>query len=70
MLWDINQNISILKEMNSNLEIVVLYRDFQMAKKEFEEYYRNRRKDAMFLRYDLDQMPKVTKIGKSSENNE
>jgi len=38
-----------------------------MAKKEFEEYYRNRRKDAMFLRYDLDQMPKVTSISKSPE---
>ncbi len=61
------KNINILKELNPNLEIVVLYRDFQMAKKEFEEYYRNRRKDAMFLRYDLDQMPKITNIGKSPE---
>ena len=61
------KNINILKELNPNLEIVVLYRDFQMAKKEFEEYYRNRRKDAMFLRYDLDQIPKVTNVGKSPE---
>ena len=61
------KNIGILKELNPNLEIVVVYRDFQMAKKEFEEYYRNRRKDAMFLRYDLDNLPKVTKIGKSPE---
>ena len=61
------KNINILKELNPNLEIVVLYRDFQMAKKEFEEYYRNRRKDAMFIRYDLDGIPKVTKVVKSPE---
>ncbi|NVM45346.1 MAG: CoB--CoM heterodisulfide reductase iron-sulfur subunit A family protein [Candidatus Lokiarchaeota archaeon] len=61
------KNINILKELNPNLEIVVLYRDFQMAKKEFEEYYRNRRKDAMFMRYDLDRIPKVTKVSKSPE---
>ena len=61
------KNINILKELNPNLEIVVVYRDFQMAKKEFEEYYRDRRKDAMFLRYDLDHIPKITKVGKSPE---
>jgi heterodisulfide reductase subunit A len=32
-----------------------------MAKKEFEEYYRERRKDAIFLRYDLDNIPEITK---------
>jgi heterodisulfide reductase subunit A len=61
------KNINILKNLNPELEIVVLYRDFQMAKKEFEEYYRNRRKDAMFLRYDLENIPKVSKISKSPE---
>jgi len=55
------KNINILKELKPELEIVVLYRDLQMAKKEFEEYYRNRRKDAMFLRYDLDNLPEVKK---------
>jgi len=55
------KNINILKELKPDLEIVVLYRDLQMAKKEFEEYYRNRRKDAMFLRYDLDKVPEVKK---------
>jgi hypothetical protein len=34
--------------LKPELEIIVLYRDIQMAKKEYEEYYRNRRKDAMF----------------------
>jgi heterodisulfide reductase subunit A len=55
------KNISILKELKPDLEIVILYRDIQMAKKEFEEYYRERRKDAMFLRYDLDKIPQITK---------
>ncbi|TFG08665.1 MAG: CoB--CoM heterodisulfide reductase iron-sulfur subunit A family protein [Promethearchaeota archaeon] len=55
------KNIGILKELNPELEIIVLYRDFQMAKKEFEEYYRERRKDAIFLRYDLENLPQITK---------
>ena len=55
------KNISILKELKPELEIVILYRDLQMAKKEFEDYYRNRRKDAMFLRYDIEKIPEVKK---------
>jgi len=55
------KNISILKKIKPDLDIVVLYRDIQMAKKEFEEYYRERRKDAMFLRYSLDKIPQITK---------
>ncbi|MFX1298505.1 MAG: CoB--CoM heterodisulfide reductase iron-sulfur subunit A family protein, partial [Promethearchaeota archaeon] len=51
------KNINILKELKKDLELIVLYRDLQMSKKEFEEYYRNRRKDAIFLRYDLDKPP-------------
>ncbi|MBA7511910.1 NAD(P)H-quinone oxidoreductase subunit I, chloroplastic [subsurface metagenome] len=61
------KNISILKELKPNLEIVVLYRDIQMAKKEFEEYYRERRKEAMFLRYDLENIPKIVKKSDRSE---
>ncbi len=51
------KNINILKELNQELKLIVLYRDLQMAKKEFERYYRERRKDAIFLRYDLDNPP-------------
>jgi len=58
------KNIGLLKELKPDLEILVLYRDFQMAKKEFEDYYRERRKDAIFLRYSLDKPPKVSKISK------
>jgi heterodisulfide reductase subunit A len=54
------KNVKILKELKPELEIVVLYRDLQMAKKEFEEYYRAMRKDAIFLRYDLDGIPEIT----------
>ena len=61
------KNISILKELKPDLEVVVLYRDFQMAKKEFEEYYRDRRKESMFLRYDLDGQPEIVKINEKPE---
>ncbi|MFX0081103.1 MAG: FAD-dependent oxidoreductase [Candidatus Hodarchaeota archaeon] len=62
------KNINILKELKNDLELVVLYRDLQMAKKQFEEYYRDRRKDAIFLRYDLDKPPFIsTKNGKSEK---
>ena len=61
------KNVKILKELKPELEIIVIYRDLQMAKKEFEEYYRERRKDAMFLRYDLDGLPEITKKGNKPE---
>ncbi len=53
------KNINILKELKQELKLIVLYRDLQMAKKEFERYYRERRKDAIFLRYDLDDPPVI-----------
>jgi len=61
------KNVKILKELKPELEIVVLYRDLQMAKKEFEDYYRERRKDAIFLRYDLEGLPEITKKGSKPE---
>ncbi|MCK4382000.1 MAG: CoB--CoM heterodisulfide reductase iron-sulfur subunit A family protein, partial [Candidatus Lokiarchaeota archaeon] len=61
------KNVSILKELKPELEIAVLYRDFQMAKKEFEEYYRDRRKESMFLRYDLEGQPEIVKINEKPE---
>jgi len=61
------KNINLLKELKQDLKLIVLYRDLQMAKKEFERYYRERRKDAIFLRYDLDEPPLIKEIngGKS-----
>jgi len=61
------KNISFLREIKPELEIVVLYRDLQMAKKKYEEYYRERRKDAMFIRYDLDDVPEVSKSNDDPE---
>ncbi|MFX0179813.1 MAG: FAD-dependent oxidoreductase [Candidatus Hodarchaeota archaeon] len=64
------KNINILKEIKPELEITVLYRDLQMAKKEFEDYYRERRKDAIFLRYDLDKIPEITRKKGAKEHYE
>ncbi|MFX0004752.1 MAG: 4Fe-4S binding protein, partial [Candidatus Hermodarchaeota archaeon] len=61
------KNINILKELKPELEMIVLYRDFQMAKKEFEEYLFDRRRDAILLRYDLNQLPEIDKISKKPE---
>jgi heterodisulfide reductase subunit A len=58
------KNVNLLKELKQDLKLIVLYRDLQMAKKEFERYYRERRKDAIFLRYDLDNPPTVKEINK------
>jgi heterodisulfide reductase subunit A len=55
------KNVNFLKKLKPELEIIVLYRDIQMAKKKYEEYYRERRKDAIFLRYDLDHLPIIKK---------
>ncbi len=61
------KNVGLLKKLKPDLEILVLYRDLQMAKKKYEEYYRKRRKDAIFLRYDLDNLPIVKKVNKKPE---
>ncbi|TFG26793.1 MAG: CoB--CoM heterodisulfide reductase iron-sulfur subunit A family protein [Promethearchaeota archaeon] len=64
------KNISLLKELKPDLEIIVLYRDLQMAKKDFEEYYRERRKNAIFLRYNLEQLPIISQKNKNPEKYE
>ncbi|MBY9003430.1 MAG: CoB--CoM heterodisulfide reductase iron-sulfur subunit A family protein [Candidatus Lokiarchaeota archaeon] len=64
------KNIGLLKKLKPELELIVLYRDLQMAKKRYEDYYRARRKDAMFLRYDLDNLPIVKRKSKSPEKYE
>ncbi len=64
------KNMNILKELKPELEIIILYRDFQMAKKQFEEYLFDRRKDAILLRYNLDRRPEITKIGTKPEKYE
>ena len=61
------KNISLLKKLKPELEIIVLYRDLQMAKKKYEDYYRERRKDAIFLRYDLENLPVIKRESKKPE---
>ncbi|MBD3214072.1 MAG: FAD-dependent oxidoreductase [Candidatus Lokiarchaeota archaeon] len=64
------KNIALLKELKPELEIIVLYRDMQMAKKKMEDYYRAHRKDAIFLKYDLEKPPKISKLKKLQESYE
>ncbi|MCJ7648015.1 MAG: FAD-dependent oxidoreductase, partial [Candidatus Lokiarchaeota archaeon] len=64
------KNIGLLKKFKPELELIVLYRDLQMAKKRYEDYYRERRKNAIFLRYDLDNLPIVKRKSKSPEKYE
>ena len=61
------KNIHALKELKPELEVVILYRDFQMAKKEFEEYFYDRRENAILLRYDIEKPPEVTQLSKNPE---
>ena len=61
------KNINLLKELNQDLEIMVLYRDIQMAGKYNEEFYRYSRRNAHFLRYDVNHMPKIQINAKNIE---
>jgi heterodisulfide reductase subunit A len=61
------KNIDYLKKLKPDLEIVVLYRDIQMAKKKYEDYYRQRRKNAIFLRYKLEAQPEIIRTSKKPE---
>ncbi len=56
------KNIKYLKKINPELEIIVLYRDMQMAKKNNESYYRESRKSAIFLKYTINKKPKINKL--------
>ena len=64
------KNIEILKENKPNLDILVLFRDLHMAKKEFEEIFSERKSLATYLRYDIDNIPEIAKINSDPENYE
>ena len=53
------KNVNTLKNLNPNLEISVLYRDMQMAGKHNEDFYRDTRERASFIRYNLDYLPEI-----------
>jgi len=58
------KNINILKELKPKLEILVLFRDLHLAKKELEDIFSNRKKIAKYLRYDLENTPEIIKSEK------
>lgn len=55
------KNINILKKLKPDLALILIYRDLQMSKKGNEEFYRDSRKNALFLRYSLDKLPIISK---------
>ncbi|MHA1229440.1 MAG: FAD-dependent oxidoreductase [Candidatus Helarchaeota archaeon] len=57
------KNAYLLKKLNNDINVTILYRDIQMAGKNSEEFYREVRKEVLFTRYSLEDPPKV------SENN-
>ena len=61
------KNINIVKELKPDLEVVVLFRELHIAKKEFEEYASNRTKIASYLKYSVDNKPKTTKVSENPE---
>ncbi|MCK4384172.1 MAG: FAD-dependent oxidoreductase, partial [Candidatus Lokiarchaeota archaeon] len=61
------KNIEILKELKPNLNVLVLFRDLHMAKKEFEDIFSERKSLATYLRYDIDNIPKITKLNRDPE---
>jgi len=64
------KNVEILKELKPNLDILVLFRDLHMAKKEFEEIFNNRKSLATYLRYDIDNIPEIVKLSSEPEKYE
>ncbi|MFX1406422.1 MAG: CoB--CoM heterodisulfide reductase iron-sulfur subunit A family protein [Promethearchaeota archaeon] len=54
------KNALIIKEMNSNTHITILFRDLYTPGTEYEEYYRKaREKGIVFVKYDVEKMPIV-----------
>ncbi|MHA1314517.1 MAG: 4Fe-4S binding protein [Candidatus Helarchaeota archaeon] len=60
------KNINILKELNPDANIYVLYRDIQAAGKENETFYRKSRENATFIRYSLDNPPRISTLDDGS----
>ncbi len=61
------KNIEILKEINSKIKILVLFRDLHMAKKELEDLFSKRKKIAEYIRYNLENIPEVVKMRQNPE---
>ena len=61
------KNMKILKEINPDIQIHVLFRDLHMAKKEFEEIFSERKYVADYVKYDLKNLPEIIKIREDPE---
>ncbi|MEJ2293740.1 MAG: FAD-dependent oxidoreductase, partial [Candidatus Lokiarchaeota archaeon] len=64
------KNIRLLKKLKPELNVLVLFRELHVAKKEFEPYMRKRNKIASYLKYDLKNIPQVIKIDEDPERYE
>jgi len=54
------KNALIIKEMDSNAHVTILFRDLYTPGTEYEEYYRKaREKGIVFVKYDVEKMPIV-----------
>jgi heterodisulfide reductase subunit A len=54
------KNALIIKEMNSNTHVTILFRDLYTPGTEYEEYYRKAREQGIiFVKYDVEKMPVV-----------
>jgi heterodisulfide reductase subunit A len=58
-------NAMRLKEINPNMEVIVLYRDVRTFGLKEQYYKKTRQEGVLFIRYDLDRMPEVFEKDKS-----
>ncbi|KKN41576.1 hypothetical protein LCGC14_0722000 [marine sediment metagenome] len=61
------KNINILKELKPELEMLVYYRDLHTVKTEFEDIFNEQNTIAKCLRYNLNNIPEITKVTKTPE---
>lgn len=64
------KNAKIIKEIYPNCKVYILHRDIQAKGKDYENYYRiAREKGVIFIRFDEDKIPKVSRISDSEKLN-
>ncbi len=64
------KNIDILKKMKPELELVVLFRELHLSKKEFEAFASKRKEIANYLKFDVENKPEIVKIREIPERYE
>ena len=61
------KNIEVLNDLKPKLELVVLFRELHISKKEFEQFAKNRKGIANYLKYDVENIPEVVKLSENPE---